>query len=85
MPKLPSGKVRVKFTNNYDDGHECSNVTDVNAPASEPLDEWWQDTAFQFTGCGCRSGGKPEGNAVYSAVILEANDPALVGKTNEWA
>lgn len=50
--------------------------------------EWWDAAVYEFTGCGWgkpeNHGGKRTLTAASTATITEANDPQLVGMSQEW-
>jgi hypothetical protein len=89
--------IKVRIENSYTDGHESESTVEVEAPQSiEALDEvldgaedtWWQEVVFDHTGDGhyvevYEETGERLGSC-YTATIIEADDPALVGRTHEW-
>ena len=81
-----AGKTKLRFSNTYDDGHECENTKEIDTPGDgeEALEEWWDGPVFDLTGCACKEGGHPDGDAHYEVTVIESSNPSLVGKTNEW-
>lgn len=74
--------VTVKIENAYSDGHESEREVKLVGPRDEPLDEWFEEVVYEYTGDG-RGAGNDLGSC-YIATIIEADNPALVGQTYEW-
>jgi len=87
--------VKILIENLYLDGHKCSEVIELpHDPGllgftEDAIEEWWNDYVFDFTGCGH---GAPENtpdgrtmDATYTATIIEADDPLLIGKSYDWS
>jgi hypothetical protein len=70
----------VKIENTYSDGWHSDAIVHVVSPGPD-LDEWWDDVVFPHTGDG--HGGFGLGSC-YTATILTADDPNLVGESYEW-
>ena len=77
--------VVIKIENTYEDGHESVvTVNDIDDPVDPvDLDEWWEDTVFPHTGDG-HGADHPNLGCYYTATVVEAADPALVGLSREW-
>lgn len=78
-------KVKVKITNDYSDGHHSETEVDIDAPDSlraHDLDDWFQDRVFPHTGDG--HGIDFDGGSCYTATIIDARNPVLVGAEHEW-
>jgi hypothetical protein len=77
----------IEIENTYTDGHESK--TTVELPVPDQVDDtWWQDTVFEHTGDGhyndvYEETGERLGSC-YTATIVKAEDPALVGLDYEW-
>ena len=73
--------VTVRIENTYSDGHESMREAMLPAP-NGALDEWWQEVAFPETGDGHGIEGRL--GSCYTATIIKADNPALVGLSEEW-
>jgi hypothetical protein len=78
-----SGKVTVKIENAYSDGHQSTTTVTVDGPEDGvSLDCWWADEVYQHTGDG--HGDGQDYGSCYTATIIAAEHPGLIGKTAEW-
>jgi hypothetical protein len=71
--------------NSYSDGHESQQEVTVEEPdevSEADMDMWFQDVAYEFTGDGHGVGTKL--GSCYTVTIMEAENPALVGLSEEW-
>lgn len=80
-------KVKVKIENAYSDGHESTSEVELDlpdgvTPDSQELDDWFTDVVFDHTGDG--HGIDSSLGSCYTATIVAAEDPKLVGATTEW-
>jgi len=94
VPTLPglgnplTGKVAVKITNDYSDGHHSESTAELDAPTAEylaadpELASWFEEVVFEHTGDG--HGTSPDLGSCYTAKIVEADDASLVGLEYEW-
>jgi hypothetical protein len=82
-------KVKVEIENVYGDGYEQTNVVELPAPSKRhplPADDefddesYWEAVVWPETGCGHYA----DVGSCYTATIIEAKDPELVGLTYEW-
>lgn len=83
--------MKIKIENNYADGHESTAIQETQAangwPAEPPLDhleEWFEDEGFSYTGDGHTDENGRSVDAGYKITIVEAENPALVGRSYEW-
>lgn len=74
-------RVTVKIENVYEDGHESTREV-LLAPPGDDLDAWWDEVVWPETGDG--HGADEDLGSCYTATILAADDPALVGQSFEW-
>ncbi len=72
--------VTVRIENAYGDGHESERTVTVLAPTGD-LETWWEDTVWPETGDGHGVAGM---GSCYTATVIAAHDPALVGRSREW-
>jgi hypothetical protein len=82
-------RVKVSIENVYYDGYEETRVVELAAPsAKHPLpaddDEWADDDSYWEFVVWPETGVGRDGDALYTATIIEADDPSLVGLTHEW-
>jgi hypothetical protein len=73
-------KVTVRIENWYSDGHESKSDVVLDY-GGEPLDDFWQDVVFPHTGDGHGIDGL---GSCYTATIIAADDPQLLGENTEW-
>jgi hypothetical protein len=76
----------LKVENNYADGYEETRNLSVQVTEPGPtddVDDWGQDTLFEFTGTNT---GRENVDALYTVTILSSDraDLVPVGKTFEW-
>ena len=57
----------------------CASVV-LPAPTGD-LEAWWEHTVWPETGDGHGAGGL---GSCYTATVVAATDPALVGREREW-
>lgn len=76
------GTVKLLMENAYEDGHESKRTVDVPAPVGD-IDDWWDRVVLDETGDGHGVGN--DLGYCYTATILEADDPVLVGEAYEWS
>jgi hypothetical protein len=82
--------MKVRITNDYSNGHHSEHTVEIETePSLEQLkqdhddeDSWWQEVVFDETGDG--TGLDSSLGFCYTATIIEANNPALVGQSEEW-
>ena len=75
--------VKIRIENSYIDGYEHTREVTLPNPASsseDDMDAWWDDVIFPETGSGRPSNIR----GISEVTIIEADDPALVGKTYSW-
>lgn len=75
------GSVKVRIENAYSDGHESSSEVTVPPPADD-VDAWFDEVVYQHTGDG--HGLDRTLGSCYTATVVAAADPALVGLEREW-
>lgn len=73
--------VTVKIENVYSDGHESQHEVLLPAPTGD-VEEWFEDTVFEHTGDG--HGATHDVGSCYTATIIAADSPDLLGQTYEW-
>lgn len=73
--------VRVRIENAYEDGHESSREVELEPPEGD-IEAWWEDVVFPETGDGHAIGN--DMGSFYTATVIAADDPQLVGLVNEW-
>jgi hypothetical protein len=79
------GRVTVRITNDYSDGHASNHTVALDAPTAvsdEELDEWFEDVVFPETGDG--HGTDEDLGYCYTARIVAADDESLIGACFEW-
>lgn len=79
--------VAVDISNWYSDGHESEKrvfitLPDIEGLTFEALEEWLEDEIFRHTGDG--HGVDSSLGSCYTAVIVDAADKRLIGKSYEW-
>lgn len=75
--------VSVKITSTYSDSYEAVCTAIVRDPAEgESVDDWFQDAVFPHTGDG--HGLDSSLGSCYTAEVIAAADPALVGELIAW-
>ena len=83
MTNTLEGKVRIRVTDTYEDGHEAVHEHDVDAPDDvDDLEQWWEDEVFQHTGDG--HGVKHPKLGSMHVVIVIGGPAELLGKEMEW-
>lgn len=88
--------MKIRIENSYTDGHESESVVEIfEEPSLDMLDadydgpedwdgaDWWQGVVYEYTGDG-HGAAVPGLGSCYIATIVEADNAALVGKSNEW-
>ncbi len=73
--------VKVRIVSTYEDGHESERAVVLPAPTGGDLDTWWEEAVWPETGDGHGSSGL---GSCYTATVVAATDPALVGQSREW-
>jgi hypothetical protein len=73
-------KVAVRIENWYSDGYESKSEVVLDYDGGD-LDDWWQDVVFEHTGDGHGVDGL---GSCYTATIIRAEDPKLLGENTEW-
>lgn len=84
-------KVTVKIENAYSDGHESKHEVVLDAPDDlgafgemfyPRLEQWFQDVVWPETGDG--HGANNDLGSCFTATILAADSPLLLGRGYEW-
>lgn len=81
LPEPPS-TVTVQIENTYSDGHRSTHTAKVPAPTGTVI-QWWEEVVYSETGDGHGAGA--DLGSCYTATVIAADDPALVGQTYEWS
>lgn len=87
--------VTVRIDNEYSDGHKSSREVVAAAPRiaasdwqdgswSVALEDWFNDEVYDETGDGHGDGSHGKLGSCYTATIIAADDPRLVGEEYEW-
>lgn len=80
---LAPGHVRLLVENTYSDGHQSEHVVDIPGPKNRnDMQDWWAEDAFNETGDG--HGVDSDLGSCYIVTIVAAEDPSLVGMSEEW-
>lgn len=72
---------RITITNTYPNRtNQVVETVPTPIPRPAELADWWEDIVWPLTGDG--SGSREY--AIYNAVVIESDIPALVGLSYEW-
>ncbi|MDD4865658.1 MAG: hypothetical protein PHQ28_00520 [Mycobacterium sp.] len=75
--------MKIRVENTYSDGHESVELHDIPDYTGDPDDtELFEEHLRPYTGDGHGIGRKVY--ALYTVTVLEASNPALVGRTEEY-
>lgn len=78
------GAVQVEIENTYEDGHSSTRTIWIEGPEEGvDVDDWFTDVVFEYTGDE-HGIGRPDLGSCYTAEVVNAFDPALIGKEYEW-
>ena len=71
--------VTVKIGNYYEDGHESTHEVVLDDPVGD-IEQWFEEVVWEYTG----DGHGVNMNSGYTAEIVQADNPNLIGQNFEW-